>query len=99
MVNSSTAKCLYCAKEIDASIYEDHIIECQIDRQKKKTPNVKTSKSRKSKQSSRRKAARRRSIVVVDGFDYPRATRVKQKRTRKKVRVVQGGLPSLGKRK
>src|SRR5437660_7675768 len=99
MVSSSTAKCLYCAKDIDVSIYEDHIIECQINRRKKKTPNVKKSKSRKSKKLSRRKPRRRRSIVVVDKFDYPRAARVKGKRPRKKVRVVQGGLPSLGKRK
>lgn len=103
LIGSSTATCPCCAKEIDVSTYEHHITRCQIERQKEKASSVKQSKSRKAKKVSGRplkdKLPRkkvRRARALIDRFAQRPS---KGKRSRKKASIVQGGLPSLGKRK
>lgn len=98
-----TAKCLYCAKEINVSVFEDHVIRCLFKYWKNKASKTKKSKSQKAKKclADHQKIKRPRKKVrgaraLIDRFAQRPS---KGKRSRKKVRIVQGGLPSLGKRK
>jgi len=123
-IGSSSAKCPYCRKVIDLSVYEGHTIQCQIEREsgkkrvkrrKLRTSNVKRPKAQKSKklsivEASSRSVKRHGKEILVSRQKRRRLTRrstaVGDRRYKptgkgpgKKIRIVQGGLPTLGKRK